>query len=55
MKDNLKKNELDKVKENKCFLLNVFVQIKEMCMNDELLEEKHRGGGKGKAMCIPRK
>jgi hypothetical protein len=46
---------LDKVKINKCFLLNVFVLIKEMCINDELLGEKHRGKGKGKAMCIPRK
>jgi len=26
-----------------------------MSMDDELLEEKHRGEGKGKAMCIPRK
>jgi len=55
MKDNLKKNKLDKVKINKYFLLNVFVLIKEMCINDELLGEKHRGKGQGKAMCIPRK
>jgi hypothetical protein len=46
---------LDKVKINKCFLLNVFVLIKEMCINDELLGEKHRGKGKGQAMCIPQK
>jgi hypothetical protein len=39
---------LDKVKINKCFLLNVFVLIKEMCINDEFWEKNIGGKGKEK-------